>query len=149
MLIVWVSSLVAPGSRNVVRTDFEVAPCAGTRGDAPAPAAAGIVGRWSSNFGPVTLEHPAITGREPVAVRGFWQQDPGYADCPPVQPSPGCMGQLGPGTFDPGTRVLEIAYYQDWNDTHGLARFILSTDGAVLSGTWTQPGETGDWTMRR
>ena len=85
--------------------------------------AAGIVGRWSSNFGPVTLEHAAITGREPVVVRGFWQQDPGNADCPLQQPLPGCLGQLGPGTFDPVTRVLELAYYQDWNDTRGLARF--------------------------
>jgi hypothetical protein len=149
VLIVWVSSLVAPGSRNVVRTDFEVAPCAGTRGDAPAPAAAGLVGRWNSNFGPVTLEHAAITGRDPVAVRGFWQQEPGNTDCPLEQPLPGCLGRIEPGTFDPVTRVLEFAYYQDWNDTHGLARFTLSSDGSVLNGTWTQPGETGDWTMQR
>jgi N-formylglutamate amidohydrolase len=45
--------------------------------------------------------------------------------------------------------VLEFTYYQDWNNTRGTARLTLSPDGSSLSGTWSQPGDEGTWTMRR
>ena len=74
-------------------------------------------------------------------MRGFWQQDPGNADCPLERPLPGCLGLLEPGTFDPVTRVLELAYYQDWNDTRG----DYSVPYFLLGAGWAQPIAPRTW----
>jgi hypothetical protein len=140
-LVVWVSSLTTPGARNLARIDVEVLPCA-------APLT-GVAGLWSSEFGPVTFEHDPVVGSTRLPVVGSWAQPPGVGACPPAAPLPGCIGLIQNGTFDPTASVLEFGYYQDWNNTTGAARLTLAPDGRTLVGTWTQPGASGPWTMRR
>jgi N-formylglutamate amidohydrolase len=138
LAVVLVAGALAPGAHG--------AP-AGQTG--PATGSPGLSGSWNSDWGPVSLRHSSIEGRAPVQVVGEWQQPPGAGACPAQQGPPGCVGRIEQGRYDPATGVLEFTYYQDWNDTRGTARLTLAPDGAALSGTWTQPGEQGTWTLQR
>jgi hypothetical protein len=109
------------------------------------PAAASLTGQWSSDWGLFTLRHDPMERR----VMGEWQQPAGMGACSAQQRPAGCVGRVEQGRYDPASRVLEFTYYQDWNDTRGTARLTLAPDGAVLSGTWTQPGDQGTWTLQR
>jgi hypothetical protein len=111
--------------------------------------ALGIIGRWTSEWGPVVLLHNLITDSQSVAVEGIWQQPGGTGGCPPARPAPGCLGIMEQATYDPTTRVFQLSYYEEWGDIRGTARLTLAPDGNTLSGTWTQPDYTGTWTMRR
>jgi hypothetical protein len=100
-----------------------------------------LSGQWSSNWGPVLLQH------NQTGVSGTWLQPAGMGACPAT--SPGCLGQFTGGAFDVGTGVLTVAYYQSWNDTTGSATFQLSADGTTLTGSWTQPDASDNWVLRR
>ncbi len=94
-------------------------------------AQASIFGTWySSQYGPLTL-----TG-SPENVGGHWDQSAG-------------QGKITQGTFNPATGVLAFAYYQSWNDQHGVAGFALSADGTRLEGTWSQPSGHSSWNLTR
>jgi hypothetical protein len=105
------------------------------------PGGVNLSGQWSSDWGSVLLEHT------PSGVAGTMLQPGRVGACPAS--SPGCLRQITSGTFDPGSRVLTIAYYQSWNNITGSATFQLSVDGNTLTGQFDQPGSTDTWTMRR
>jgi choice-of-anchor C domain-containing protein len=108
----------------------------------PESAASPIDGLWDSNYGPVTLyTKPATGGKR--AVTGFWLQDT-LSSCATAA---GCRGEIKSGTFDPATGQLDFAYFQPWNTIEGTAKLTLT--GTELVGTWTQPGNSGAWTLTR
>jgi hypothetical protein len=143
-LIVWVSSLVAPGGRQ--RQEREVTLTACPDG---APNSPSVAGAWQSDFGPVELRHrPLAAGVDGATVTGIWLQPPGMGACPAAQTPPGCVGLIDRGVFSAAGR-LQFDYYQWWNNVEGSAVLTLSPDGLVLGGSWQQAGASGAWTLTR
>ncbi|MBI2265502.1 MAG: hypothetical protein HYU64_10070 [Armatimonadetes bacterium] len=99
--------------------------------------APGISGTWKSDWGPVTLQHGAIQGGQPVGVTGHWVQGPDK------------RGTFTGGSYNPSTGVVTLNYYEPWKKISGSATLTLSADGKTLSGTWKQPDGAGSWTMTR
>jgi GH24 family phage-related lysozyme (muramidase) len=95
------------------------------------PAEQSVVGVWESDWGPV-----ALIGTD-EAFTGFWIQGTDK------------RGIITKGFFDPGSRTLKFAYYQDWNKQLGEAELTLSKDGKILSGSYKQTSNSGRWTMTR
>jgi hypothetical protein len=95
------------------------------------PVMGALSGLWTSDLGQVTITQYAGT-----RVTGYWDQ-----------------GESENGTFtgsyDAGTHILEISFYQPWSDTTGAARFELSSDGKDLIGNWRVGRETERWNMHR
>jgi len=89
-----------------------------------------IAGVWTSNWGPVTFNGSN-------SITGSWNQGGGK------------IGVIKSGHYDPATGNLTFKYYQHWNDKNGSVDMTLSSDGKTLTGTWTQSGGSGSWTMTR
>jgi hypothetical protein len=113
---------------------------------APSSVLAGPTEMWESNFGPVTLQLGDLS-RPAIRLQGSWAQPPGTGACPNTADP--CRGEIRDGQYDRATRVLILTYYEDWVDLTGSARLVLSDDGRTFSGTWTQPGSSGNWTLTR
>jgi hypothetical protein len=107
------------------------------RGGVVAYKAAAILGTWDSDWGPVTFRGRADGRGGVVKFTGTWAQGPNQ------------IGVIKEGVYDPATRKLVFFYYQDWNDQHGEADFLLSDDGRTLSGAYNQTNGSGRWTMTR
>jgi hypothetical protein len=125
-----------PTSSIAVSSTRVLTPPAAT-GLVATPAVSTVGGVWDSDFGPVTLTMGAAQGNQQIPVTGFW-----------VQPD-GKQGTIRSGTFDPTSLVLDLTYFQPWNNAEGTARFTLSADGQTLKGQWVQANAKGDWTMKR
>jgi hypothetical protein len=83
-----------------------------------------IAGTWSSDYGDITFRHDPITGNQPVAVTGSWQQDN----------DPNMTGYIDSGTYDPITRKLSFSYTQGWDGSTGTASFTLRCGGQRMDG---------------
>jgi|GEM_PF-4914677 len=111
-----------------------------------------LAGKWSSEFGDVTLRSCPGT-----PVTGFWDE-PGKG-----------RGEITEGTFDPSTNQLQFSYSESWIGADGAAGFQAqgkaslqlsedrATEAAVLQslrGTWDETDKDekpshGEWTLTR
>jgi hypothetical protein len=104
---------------------------------APPPPVRSIAGVWDSSFGAVTLQQDPVGPGGTAPVRGYHDE------------SPGRRAEIRDGWFHPVTGALEFTFVQSWRNVTGTGRFALSTDDAILTGTFSQPGSTGAWNLTR
>lgn len=128
--------LAAPATRHQKSLPFEPDE---DDGEESVKKSEGIDGKWDSNWGVVTLEHPPIEGDNKVKVTGYW-----------IQAIDKNRGVIRSGTFDPIKKTLKFSYWQSWNMMPGKASFKLSGNGKRLEGKWKHFGLAGeDWIMWR
>jgi hypothetical protein len=91
----------------------------------------GISGYWESDWGPITLR------QRNGSVAGVWNE------------GQDCEITILNGAFDSERGILTYDYFDVKRNCKGVALLVLSADGSVLSGSWTEPTESGGVTMVR
>jgi CubicO group peptidase (beta-lactamase class C family) len=97
-----------------------------------------IAGVWDTSFGFATIHTTPIEGKKTLSVTGFYNFEKDK------------KGIIRKGTFDPATGILELTYFESWqNDSIGTAHFTLAADHNHFKGKFKQGGLSGDWDMTR
>lgn len=96
-----------------------------------------IDGTWESNLGPVILV-ARKNEKGKIDVHGEWL------------PNQGRVGVIQGGTFNPDNGMLDVEWYQKWNNLRGTSKFQLSINGKKLRGTCKNDrNEVVDWVLAR
>jgi len=97
-----------------------------------------VAGTWESAYGEVTLQHAPFDEMKPVPVSAAYANRDGVKRI------------ITGGTLDPAKMTLDVKFLDPETNTTGTASLRLSSDGQVLTGTWTNSAsKTGAWTLSR
>lgn len=97
-----------------------------------------IDGTWDSNLGPVILVARKNLADGKIEVHGEWL------------PNQGRIGVIQSGIFNPESGVLDVEWYQKWNNSRGTSKLQLSINGKKLRGTCKNDrNEVVDWVLAR
>ena len=127
------------------RTGVEPAGVEFSLDNVQACAALFIEGTWNSawspqlaNQAPVTFDYDLNSG----TITGCWAEQTGNGEV---------TGIIKDAVFNMRAKTLSFSYHDASRNADGKAILVLSNSeqGLTLSGSWLQPGNTGQWTLIR